>query len=281
MTEANQMLQAFDIPRRDLAQVGILGGTGLYYLLENAREAQIATPYGPPSDHVMLGEIGGVKGAFLPRHGRGHRIPPHKVNYRANVWALAALGVTRIIGPTACGSLKPEVKPGDFVICDQFVDRTYGREQTFYDGPVTAHVAAADPYCPQMRQVAIETCRELGLAHHERGTVVVVQGPRFSTRAESKWFSSAGWEVINMTQYPEAILPRELQLCYTNISLITDYDVGLEGQAGIEAVTHEEVLRVFNPNISPARELLFAMIPKLAGERTCPCQSAMAGAIMA
>jgi 5'-methylthioadenosine phosphorylase len=190
------------------------------------------------------------------------------------------LGVSRILGPCAVGSLQPNVPRESFVVCDQFVDRTYGREQTYFDGPLTAHVSAADPYCPQLRGVAIETCRELGYSHHQRGTVVVVQGPRFSTRAESKWFAAAGWEVINMTQYPEAILPRELQLCYTNISLITDYDVGLEGQAGIEAVTHEEVMRVFSANITRVRELLFSMIPKLAGARTCGCQTAMAHATL-
>ncbi len=269
-----------EIPRRNLAQIGVFGGSGLYQLLDNIEEVTIETPYGPPSDRLMIGEVGGVKVAFLPRHGRKHTYPPHRINYRANVWAMASAGVTRIIGPTASGSLQPHVKPGDFVICDQFVDRTYGREQTFFDGPVTAHVSAADPYCPEIRRVALEAARELGLAVHDGGTVVVVQGPRFSTRSESRWYASQGWEVINMTQYPECILPRELELCYANIALITDYDVGLEGQEGIAPVTNEEVLRVFAQNISRVRELIFTMIPRLAGARTCGCGMAMQGAVM-
>lgn len=270
----------FDIPRRDVAQIGVFGGSGLYQLLDRVEEIAIATPYGPPSDSIMVGDADGVKVAFLPRHGRGHKLPPHKINYRANVWAMASLGVTRIIGPTAAGSLKPTVKPGDFVICDQFVDRTYGRDATFFDGPLTAHVSAADPYCPQMRQIAIGTCTELGFSHHDRGTVVVIQGPRFSTRAESTWFSALGWEVINMTQYPECILPRELELCYANIALITDYDVGLEGKEGVAPVSNQEVLRVFAANNVRVRDLMFRMIPRLAASRTCGCGSAMRGAAM-
>jgi 5'-methylthioadenosine phosphorylase len=270
----------FDVPRGTRAQVGVFGGSGLYQLLDNVEEVTVATPYGTPSDSLMIGEVAGVKVAFLPRHGRGHRLPPHRINYRANVWAMASLGVNRIIGPTAAGSLQARVKPGEFVLCDQFVDRTYGREQTFFDGPVTAHVSAADPYCPEMRRVAAEACQELRLPHHDGGTVVVIQGPRFSTRAESRWYSSLGWEVINMTNYPECILPRELEICYANIALITDYDVGLEGQAGVAPVTHDEVLRVFAQNISRVRELIFAMIPRLAGERGCDCGSAMRLAVM-
>jgi 5'-methylthioadenosine phosphorylase len=270
----------FEVPRSDVAQIGVFGGSGFYQLLENVEEFTVATPFGSPSDNVMVGEVEGVRIAFLPRHGRGHRLPPHKINFRANVWAMASLGVTRLIGPTAAGSLQPHVKPGDFVICDQFVDRTYGREQTFFDGPLTAHVSAADPYCPQMRSIAETACEELEFSHHAAGTVVVIQGPRFSTRAESKWFSAMGWEVINMTNYPEAILPRELELCYANVALITDYDVGLEGQEGVTAVTNEEVLRVFAENNVRVRELIFRMIPRLAASRTCSCGSAMQGAAM-
>ena len=174
------------------------------------------------------------------------------------------LGVGRVVGPNACGSLTRDVKPGEFVICDQLVDRTRDRPNTFYDGPETTHVSFADPYCPTMRQVAIERGRALGIPLHERGTVVVIEGPRFSTRAESAWFAAAGWEVINMTQYPEALLARELELCYANISLITDYDVGVEG---IPPVTHEAVVRVFEQNNARLRELLFAMIPALPAEQ--------------
>jgi 5'-methylthioadenosine phosphorylase len=197
------------------------------------------------------------------------------VPYLANVWAMKELGVGRIVGPNASGSLQPHVKPGDFVICDQLVDRTRARPNTFYDGPITTHISFADPYCPVMRGVAIEQGRRLEIPLHERGTVVVIEGPRFSTRAESAWFGSMGWEVINMTQYPEAVLARELEICYANVALITDYDVGVED---IPPVTHEEVVRVFAENNERLRDLLFDMIPALPAERECPCTTALAGA---
>ena len=185
------------------------------------------------------------------------------------------LGVSRVIAPNACGSLQEDVKPGDFVICDQLVDRTRSRPHTFYDGPVTTHISFADPYCPTMREVAIAKGHDLGIAFHDRGTVVVIEGPRFSTRAESAWFKAAGWEVINMTQYPEALLARELELCFANISLITDYDVGVEG---VPPVTNDEVVRVFNENNEKLRGLLFAIIPDLPEARDCPCATALQGA---
>jgi 5'-methylthioadenosine phosphorylase len=257
------------------AEIGVFGGSGFYSLLENPVELKVDTPYGAPSSSVMIGEIGGRTVAFLPRHGMQHQFPPHMINYRANVWAMKELGVERIIGPNACGSLQPHVKPGDFVICDQFVDRTSGRKDTFYDGPTTTHVSSADPYCPTMRAVAIEKGRELGITVHETGTVVVIQGPRFSTRAESRWFASQGWEVINMTQYPESYLARELEICYCNISLITDHDAGAEGA---EPVTNDEVVRVFAANNQRVKDLLFAMIPALPEARDCVCATALEGA---
>jgi len=258
------------------AEIGVFGGSGFYSLLENPVEVKVDTPYGAPSDSLMVGEIGGRTVAFLPRHGSKHTLPPHMINYRANVWAMKHLGVTRIIGPNACGSLQPHVKPGDFVICDQFVDRTWGRKDTFYDGPTTTHVSSADPYCPTMRQVAVDKARELGITVHEKGTVVVIQGPRFSTRAESKWFASQGWEVINMTQYPECYLARELEICYCNISIITDHDAGVEGLD--EPVTNEEVVRMFAASNQKVKDLLFAMIPALPAERPCVCAKALEGA---
>jgi len=257
------------------AEIGVFGGSGFYSLLDNAEEYRINTPYGAPSSPVMIGELDGRSVAFLPRHGQEHQLPPHMINYRANVWAMKELGVTRIIGPNACGSLQPGVKPGDFVICDQFVDRTWGRIDTFYDGPITTHVSSADPYCPTMRAVAIEQADALGITVHPKGTVVVIQGPRFSTRAESRWFASQGWEVINMTQYPECYLARELEICYCNISLITDHDAGAEG---VEPVTNDEVVRVFEANNKRLRDLLHAMIPALPVERPCVCAHALEGA---
>lgn len=257
------------------AAIGIFGGSGFYQFLDDIEEVAVDTPYGSPSAPPAVGTLDGRRVAFLPRHGLKHEFPPHEINYRANVWAMKDLGVTRIIGPCAAGSLKPEVGPGDFIICDQLVDRTTGRKDTFYDGPVTTHVSFADPYCPEVRQLAIAAALHQGIPVHERGTVVTVQGPRFSTRAESKWFQDAGWEVINMTQYPEAYLARELEICYVNIALITDYDVGLEGTP---PVSHEEVLRVFNENNDKLRRLLFAIVPTIPAERSCICSTALEGA---
>ena len=223
----------------------------------------------------MIGEIGDRRVAFLPRHGVKHQFPPHRVPYRANLWAMKELGVSRIIGPCAAGSLQPHVEPGHFVVCDQLVDRTTGRPDTFYDGPETTHISFADPYCPTMRAVAIEQAKAQGITVHDRGTVVTIQGPRFSTRSESRWFREAGWEVINMTQYPEAPLARELQICYANVSLITDFDVGVDG---VPPVTHEAVIEVFNANNARLRDLLFSMVPAFPAERDCPCATALEGA---
>lgn len=260
----------------DQATIGIFGGSGFYSFLDDIREVTVDTPYGAPSAPLALGRVEGVDVAFLPRHGQHHQYPPQAINYRANVWAMKELGVTRIIGPCAAGSLRKDVKPGDFVISDQLVDRTSGRKDTFYDGPVTTHISYADPYCPEMRELAIKTARDQGISLHEKGTVVTIQGPRFSTRAESKWFQDAGWEVINMTQYPEAYLARELEICYVNIALITDYDVGVAGES--DAVSHEEVVRVFTENNDKLRTLLFSLIPRVPAARTCPCATALEGA---
>lgn len=257
------------------AEIGVFGGSGFYSFLESTETVDVDTPYGEPSAPPVVGEVGGRRVAFIPRHGVHHQYPPHRINYRANLWVMKELGVQRILGPNACGSLQEHVKPGDFVLCDQLVDRTRARPNTFYDGPATTHISFADPYCPTMRETVVAKGRELGITMHERGTVVVIEGPRFSTRAESAWFKAAGWEVINMTQYPEALLARELEICYANISLITDYDVGLEG---IPPVTNDEVVRVFNENNAKLRDLLFAVIPALPAERDCPCATALTGA---
>jgi 5'-methylthioadenosine phosphorylase len=185
------------------------------------------------------------------------------------------LGVQRIVGPCAAGSLRPEVGLGEFVVCDQLVDRTRSRPHTFYDGPETTHVSFADPYCPTMRETALGIGRQLGIPMHDGGTMVVIEGPRFSTRAESAWFARQGWHTLNMTGYPESLLARELEICYVNVSLITDFDVGVEGAP---AVTHEEVVRVFQENNARLRDLLFALVPAMPSERTCPCATALSGA---
>ncbi len=260
------------------AEIGVFGGSGFYELGEAVETVRMETPYGPPSDVITIVEIAGRLVAFLPRHGRMHQYPPHKIPYKANVWAMKQLGVERILAPNAVGSLQRHIKPGDIVICDQFVDRTRHRDDTFYNGPITTHVSTADPYCPQLRELAIQCGRELGLPLHERGTVVVIEGPRFSTKAESKWFTSLGWDVINMTQYPECVLARELEMCYVNISLVTDYDTGLVAEGEVEPVSAEEVMRVFSENVEKARSLIRLMIERMPRERTCKCGEALKGA---
>jgi 5'-methylthioadenosine phosphorylase len=250
--------------------IGIFGGSGFYSLFSDAEVRVIETPYGPPSDKMLVGTIAGKRAAFMPRHGAQHQLPPHKINYRANIWAMKSLGVTRLIAPCAAGSLQKDVAPGDFVVCDQFVDRTTGRIDTFYDGPISTHVSAAEPYCPELSQLAFDAGQKAQIKMHPKGTVVVIQGPRFSSKAESKWFSAQGWQVINMTQYPEVHLARELEICVVNISLITDYDSGLVGD--VEPVSHSEVVKVFGENLNKLKRLLVNLIEKVPDKRQhCRC----------
>lgn len=243
------------------AQIGVFGGSGFYKFLDNVEEVTVETPYGAPSDKYFIGTIGDKKVAFLPRHGRNHSIPPQKINYRANVWGMKQLGVQRIISPCAVGSLQKDIQPGSFVILDQFVDRTCGRGDTFYEGPIATHVSAAEPYSESLRKLAITTASDLKIPFHKQGTVVVIQGPRFSTRSESVWFSKMGWETINMTQYPEVHLAKELELETLGIALVTDYDCGLVGD--VEPVTHEQVMKVFEDNLSNLRTFLFELIKRI------------------
>ncbi len=252
--------------------IGVFGGSGFYSFLEDVEEIEIDTPYGKPSAPLAVGEVAGTRVAFLPRHGRHHELPPHRVPFRANVWALREAGVRRIIGPCASGALTRELERGAFVVCDQYVDRTRGRADTFYDGPETTHVSAADPFCPDLRRLLVETADELGVPVRDGGTVVVVQGPRFSTRAESRWFQSAGWEAINMTAYPECHLARELELCYATIAMVTDYDVGVEGE---EAVSAAQVVQVLRENNERLRDLLLAVIPKIGPQPDDICSTAL------
>jgi 5'-methylthioadenosine phosphorylase len=258
-------------PPPTAAEIGVIGGSGLYALLDNATEHVVDTPYGPPSDRITVAQVGERRVAFLPRHGRDHRFPPHKIPYRANLWALRSLGVRQIIAPCAVGGLRPELGPGTFVVPDQLIDRTSGREQTFYDTGAV-HVSFADPYCPAGRAAVLDSAERVSAV--DGGTMVVVEGPRFSTRAESRWFTSIGGTIVNMTGHPEAVLARELALCYTAIALVTDLDAGVEGGQG---VTHEEVFRVFSENTERLRDVLLDAVVKLPAERSCPCGDALAG----
>jgi 5'-methylthioadenosine phosphorylase len=253
--------------------IGIFGGSGLYQLLEGAREVTIETPFGPPSDSIWLGEMGGRQVAFMPRHGRDHTIPPHRINFRANLYAMRQARVGRILAPCAVGSLRAEIAPGHVVVPDQFVDRTWGRADTYWEGPSVQHVSAADPYCPELGTQAAAAAARQGATVHQGETLVVIQGPRFSTRAESRWFSGQGWGVIGMTGYPESILARELGICYCAIALVTDYDAGLEGSAEVSPVTHEEVLKVFAANIGRVRQILFDLVEQLPPTAGCTCAS--------
>ena len=253
------------------AEIGIIGGSGLYALFDGATEHAMSTPYGPPSDPITVAEVAGRRVAFLPRHGRDHRFPPHKIPYRANLWALRSVGVRQIIAPCAVGGLRPELGPGTFVVPDQLIDRTNGRGQTYFDGGAV-HVSFADPYCPDGRAAVLRAARDVHPV--DGGTMVVVAGPRFSTRAESRWFTAVGGTIVNMTGHPEAVLARELALCYTTIALVTDLDAGVEGDHG---VTQKEVFRVFAENTARLRDMLLDAVAALPTERTCPCGRALDG----
>ncbi|PZG44872.1 5'-methylthioadenosine phosphorylase [Spongiactinospora gelatinilytica] len=258
------------------AQIGVIGGSGFYSLFDrgDAEEVEVTTPYGPPSDVVTVGKIGSRTVAFLPRHGRGHRFPPHRIPYRANLWALRSLGVRQIVAPSAVGSLRAEHGPGVVVIPDQLVDRTTTREQTYYDTGGAVHVPFADPYCPTGRSAAVAGAKASGWDSVDGGTLVVIEGPRFSTRAESRWFAANGWTIVGITGHPEAVLARELALCYTSISLVTDHDAGV--QTG-EGVTQAEVFAVFAANIARMRSLVADTVRALPDDRACPCGHALDG----
>lgn len=256
-----------------LAEIGVIGGSGLYAFLEAAEEVTVETPFGAPSDPLVVGQVGLRRVAFLPRHGRDHRFPPHRVPYRANLWALRSVGVRQVLAPCAVGSLRPDLPAGSLVVPDQLVDRTWGRPSTFYDAGAV-HVAFADPYCPTGRRAVLESAAGLGWEGVDGGTMVVVPGPRFSSRAESQAFAASGWSIVNMTGQPEATLARELALCYTAAALVTDLDAGVTGGG---SVTQEEVFRVFGANVARLREVLLDVVTRLPGERPCGCADVLEG----
>lgn len=266
--------------KKPTAEIGVFGGSGLYSFLENPEMIEIDTPYGQPSDKIAVGEAFGKKVAFLPRHGSRHSIPPHKINYRANLYAFKELGVRKVFAPGASGSLQAHIKLGEFVICDQFIDRTSGRLDTFYDGPLTTHISSAVPFCPNLRATAAAACEKLKIPHKPNGTLVVIQGPRFSTIAESRWFTHMGWEAICMTIYPEVVLARELEMCYVNIALITDYDTGLVSAEKVEPVLSSDVIKVFKQNSENIKKVLMEMIRNIDPKSGCSCHHSLEFAVI-
>lgn len=263
------------------AEIGIIGGSGLYSLMEKFEEADVDTEYGKPSDRIAVGMIGSKKVAFLPRHGRGHSLPPHKIPYKANISALKQLGVKRIISTSAIGSLRPEYKPGDIVLFDQFVNMTHGRDDTFFHGSSVTHVSTAEPYCPELRSIGEKAADSLKLDYHKDATIVVINGPRFNTKAESKMYANQGFDVINMTQYPEVPLAIESGICYLGIGMVTDYDAGLEGNKEIKPVTLEEVGRIFAANITKVKSMINEIVPRTPAERFgCHCADVLKNAVV-
>ncbi len=262
---------------RDSADIAFIGGTGVYdpEIVENAREVKVYTPFGAPSDLVTLGTYKGRKVAFIPRHGKGHQIPPHRINYRANIWALKELGVRQIVASSAVGSLREDYAPGDFVITDQFIDRTKGRPDTFYEGGRLCHISSADPICPQLHDFFVGHARKLGLRFQPTGTYVCVQGPRFSTRAESKLFRQWGADLVGMTLYPECVLAREAEICYVSVAMVTDYDVWAE-----KPVSTQEILETLQENSANFKRLIMEALPGIPEERTCGCGEALKTALL-
>lgn len=259
------------------AEIGIIGGTGVYdpKIFEEVRDIEVSTPFGEPSDLVSIGVYKNTRVAFIPRHGRNHTIPPHRVNYRANVWALKQLGVERIIASSAVGSLRDDYAPGNFVVPDQFIDRTKKRLDTFYDGGQIYHVSSADPFCPQLRMFFIDVARGLGLDIKKNGTYVCIEGPRFSTRAESKLFRMWNADIIGMTLYPECVLAREAELCYVSIGMVTDYDVWAE-----KPVSTKEVIGTMHKNAENFKRLIVEAILQIPKERNCSCGFSLKDALI-
>ncbi|MHA2001561.1 MAG: S-methyl-5'-thioadenosine phosphorylase [Promethearchaeota archaeon] len=279
-------------------EIGIIGGTGANLSLEGAKKYKIYTPFGAPSDLITIGFFKGKKVAFLPRHGLNHSIPPHKLNFQANIWALHEIGVKRIISPCAVGGLTTKTNKGTFVIVDQYIDQTNSRPQTFYEGGEVCHISHADPFCPELNQIFYEAGKELGLNIQKGGTYVCINGPRFSTRAESRMFAQWGGDVIGMTVYPEIALAKEMNICYTSIATVTDLDawachcekcgIVMYGEKCPKcggpitplAVNIDEVIETMNKNIEHLRHLLELAIPRISEKRNCPCPHARDGAIL-
>jgi 5'-methylthioadenosine phosphorylase len=272
-------------------KIGIIGGSGFYEFL-NGQTVALSTPFGEPSDKILLANYQGKDMAFLPRHGKKHHLPPHRINYRANLYALKQLGVEMIIAPTAVGSLKPSIAPGSFILASQFINFTHSRKDTFFDGPSNkanykpnnlfnkvAHISTAEPYCPFLRQIAFQACQALNIPCQENGTVVIIEGPRFSSKAESQFWAQHA-DIINMTQYPEVVLARELEMCYLNISLVTDYDAGLKDNPGLMPVSAQEVVNIFQQNNEKLKTLILEIIKNITDQPTCSCYQSLKNAFI-
>lgn len=261
------------------ASVGVLGGSGLYDMegLKDVREIRIRTPFGSPSDAVMLGTLEGVRVAFLSRHGRGHRFNPSEINYRANIYALKSLGVSRVISVSAVGSMKEAIRPGQMVFPDQFIDLTKRRASTFFEGGMVAHVAFGQPICPSLAEALAAAGQQLGAEFHRGGTYLCMEGPQFSTKAESRLYRQWGVDVIGMTNMPEAKLAREAELCYATIALVTDYDCWHDTE---DAVTVEAILATLQHNVALAKRMLSVITPALQSLAACPCREALSNAIV-
>ncbi len=258
--------------------IGIIGGSGLYDMegVKIEKERTFATPFGAPSDAIMMGTLEGKEVAFIPRHGHGHRILPHEINFRANIYALKSLGVNRIISVSAVGSMREEIKPGDLVMVDQFVDRTKARPQTFFGNGIAAHVAFAEPVCKNLREAATAAANASGVKAHDGGTYICIEGPMFSSRAESNIYRSWGVDVIGMTNYQEAKLAREAEICYTTIALVTDYDCW---RAEEENVDVKMIIKTLTANVEKAQQVIRKMVPTLT-DKDCACHHALESAIM-
>lgn len=256
-----------------MAEVAVIGGSGFYQLLTDSQHVEVETPYGRPSGTVSVGSVAGRRVAFLPRHGLGHAFPAHKINYRANLWALRSLGVRQVLAPCAVGSLRRDLGPGAVVVPDQLVDRTSGRIQSYYDEGAV-HVSFADPYCADGRETVLKAATASRVEAVDGGAMVVIEGPRFSTRAESQWYAAQGWSLVNMTGHPEAALARELALCYTSVALVTDLDAGIDAE---ESVAQEEVFKVFAENVERLRGLIIEAVKRLPEQRQCRCSNVLDG----
>jgi len=264
-------------PTQHRARIGVFGGSGFYSLLADARDVWIETPYGAPSDRIALGQIAGKQVAFLPRHGRDHRYPPHTVNYRANVWAMKQLGVERLVSVSTAGSMKEEIKPGDIVIPGQFYDHTRQRRSTFFGNGVVAHVGMADPVCPVLSEILAQTGIAVGATVHRGGAYLCMEGPQFSTRAESLTYRTWDMDVIGMTNATEAKLAREAEICYSTIALATDYDCWHHSE---EAVTVEAVLAVMKKNIETSKAMIREAVRIVPEARSCGCGESLRNTIM-